>query len=146
MGTMREILFRGKRLSNGEWVEGFLVKDTEFYGKPESHTYIINHKHPSGCYGQDIFLEVDPTTVGQYTGLTANDKRIFEGDIVNGLFLFERPIAGVVTFRDGSFGVQWMRGRVEEFSAFTSCCNVAWEVIGNIADNPELLEGGVDDG
>jgi uncharacterized phage protein (TIGR01671 family) len=131
---MREILFRGKRLDNGEWVEGNLIVWSD--GSCTIETGSL----------KGTMLSVDPATVGQFTGLTANGKRIFEGDIVNGLFLFERPIAGVVTFRDGSFGVQWMRGRVEEFSAFTSCCNVAWEGIGNVADNPELLEGGVNDG
>lgn len=126
MGTMREILFRGKTIYNGVWAESVCPLG------------VMRAGH--------LCDDFDPATVGQYTGLTANGKRIFEGDIVNGLFLFERPIAGVVTFRDGSFGVQWMRGRVEEFSVFTSCCNVAWEVIGNVADNPELLEGGVNDG
>lgn len=134
MGTMREILFRGKRMDNGEWVYGDLLQDGYDYDVAiwERETKLVT--------------EVVSSTAGQYTGLTANGKRIFEGDIVNGLLLFERPIAGVVTFREGPFGVQWMRGRVEEFSAFTSCCNVTWEVIGNIADNPELLEGGVNDG
>lgn len=145
MGTMREILFRAKRVDNGEWVEGFLlIRPMAICIGDYSPWWIdvppVDPDDDGGRYN------IDPETVGQYTGLTANDKRIFEGDIVNGLFLFERPVAGVVTFRDGSFGVQWMRGRVEEFSAFTSCCNVEWEVIGNAADNPELLEGGVDDG
>ena len=134
---MREIIFRGKRVDNGEWVYGDLLHP-DIYGNGYSIEDFRQVKN--NCF------DVDPATVGQYTGLTANGKRIFEGDIVTGLFLFERPIAGVVTFRDGSFGVKWMRGRVEEFSAFTSCCNVAWEVIGNVADNPELLEGGVNDG
>lgn len=145
---MREIIFRGKRVDNGEWVYGaYCAYDSKFdYCKDQFEPNVVYAPsiiaYDDGC----LWYRVDLATVGQYTGLTANDKRIFEGDIVNGLFLFERPIAGVVTFRDGSFGVRWMRGRVEEFSAFTSCCNVAWEVIGNIADNPELLEGGVNDG
>lgn len=143
---MREVIFRGKRLDNGKWVHGLYI-----HHRNVAH-YIIDarlggYEDMNGEFFTPRWYAIDPATVGQYTGLTdKTGKRIFEGDIVNGLFLFERPIAGVVTFRDGSFGVQWMRGRVEEFSAFTSCCNVAWAVIGNIADNPELLEGGVDDG
>lgn len=133
---MREILFRGKRADNGEWVDGSLW----LHGEDACIDGALD-------FSEDFWIKVDPATVGQYTGLTdKNGKRIFEGDIVTGLFLFERSVRGVVTFRDGSFGVKWMRGNVDEFNAFTSCCNVKWEVIGNVADNPELLEGGVNDG
>ena len=127
---MREILFRGKRIDNGEWVFG------HFY---ESKG---NGKNVHRIYNGNIFRHdtVCPETVGQYTGLTdKNGEKIFEGDIVNGLFLFERPIKAVVTFQDGAFGLRWPRGSVIEFSAFTSLCNVEYEVIGNIHDNPELL-------
>lgn len=87
--------------------------------------------------------EVDRETVGQYTGLKDKyGKRIFEGDIVLGLFHYELAAKGVVTFRDGAFGLRWNRGKVREFSAFTSICNVDYKVIGDIHDNPELLEGG----
>ena len=62
-----------------------------------------------------------------------------------GLFHYELAAKGVVTFRDGAFGLRWNRGEVREFSAFTSICNVDYKVIGNIHDNPELLNGGGDD-
>lgn len=142
---MREIIFRGKRVDNGEWV----------YGVPHFtsavSTVMVTSALPSPQHGEPYHFSatafwVDPATVGQYTGLTANGKRIFEGDIIEGLFLHERPVAGVVAFHEGAFGVKWMRGNVDEFNAFTSCCNVKWEAIGNVADNPELLEGGVSDG
>ena len=129
---MREILFRGKRLDNGEWVEGFLVKDTEFYGKPENHTYIVNHKHPSGGYGQDIFLEVDPTTVGQYTGLKdKNGKRIFEGDVLKNIDgnPVGEPIVAKVVPNLNDYELMWDIEHSYEL-----------EIIGNIHDNPELLE------
>ena len=89
------------------------------------------------------WYKVDPGTVGQYAGLTdknsKNGKKIFEGDIVTGLFSFGMEIKAVVVFQDGAFGLKWIRGGAEQFSAFTSICNVEFEVIGNIHDNPELL-------
>ena len=121
---MREILFRGKRIGNGEWITGYLV-DSHFIGN-----WLLCEP-------------VIPETVGQYTGLTdKNGKKIYEGDIVTGLFSFGMEIKSVVVFQDGAFGLRWSRGGAEQFSAFTSICNVEFEVIGNIHDNPELLEEG----
>ena len=128
---MREILFRGKRLDNGEWVTGDLLHD--YNGEPRCI---------SDYCGSN---PVDPSTVGQYTGLTANGKRIFEGDVIKGLSWISRPVFGVVAFKCGAFGVEWLCGKVNELSALTSYCNIEWEVIGNVHDNPELLKGGVND-
>ena len=126
---MREILFRGKRIDNGEWVEGSLISWCDGSCSIE----------PGRLY--DSAPSVDPATVGQYTGLTdKNGKRIFEGDIVKGLFLFGLEVLSVVDFKGGAFGLKWNRGDVAEFSPFTSICNVRFEVIGNIHDHPELLK------
>ena len=138
MGTMREILFRGKRMDNGEWVEGYLLEDKAFYGKQDRHSYIVNHEHPSSCFGSDIYIEVDPATVGQFTGLTANGKRIFEGDIVR---VYDTHNVKV-TFDEGCFHVE---DRIIYVPAFTYPED-AYEVIGSVHDNPELLEGGENDG
>ena len=117
---MREILFRGKRTNNGEWVEG---KD-------------IMHKTVRGklCLanvGED-WVSVEPETFGQYTGLTdKNGKRIFEGDVVRLPELYGNGIT-VIRFYNGAF----------QASDGTWTYNIygLMEVIGNIYDNPELFE------
>ena len=130
---MREILFRGKRTDNGEWVYGDLIQNVDCLKIREQEKSI---KKIAKSY------EIDPKTAGQFTGLLdKNGKKIFEGDIVLGLFLFDMSINAVVKFRDGAFGLEWRRREIIEFNAFTSLCNITYEIIGNRYDNPELLEG-----
>lgn len=193
---MREILFRGKRTDNGEWVEGNLIKlaagdvaimSTDVFDL----VYVIANK-------------VDPSTVGQFTGLyDKNGKRIFEGDVLrfsdyNGIWqaavVFERGLFGLevcnpkqIQNPDGWdmpydrvksrwWGSEW--GYEEYGTAFMARTPLAkatvfsgsheeyqnsemhkwheehgwgkyavWaECVGNIHDNPELLEGGGEDG
>ena len=129
---MREILFRGKRIDNGEWVEGFL--------------YIThNGEYEIGRYDPYVDIEritfvVAPATVGQYTGLTdKNGQMIFEGDIVD--ILTENEETGVVAYDDGGFLVN-ADGFCVDFHSNINGSDL--EVIGNIHDNPELLGGGKD--
>jgi uncharacterized phage protein (TIGR01671 family) len=135
---MREILFRGKRVGDGEWVYGDLYHRNE--------EILIRSYHDGFC------VTVYTETVGQYTGLTdKNGEKIFEGDICR--------------FREWSKGemcwigkVHWEHqqfmisgGKNKECETMFGLCMSRFipeniEVIGNIHDNPELLKGGADNG
>ena len=146
---MREILFRGKRDDNGEWVYGY-------YACIGKHHYILTGKlNLIGAVNFEHYLVI-PETVGQYTGLTdKNGKKIFEGDIV----MFSRnrnlpnftPVPEVIRYHYGDCAFQRFpynksltkgkSGRLLQPDMMCEC-----EVIGNIHDNPELLEGGEKNG
>lgn len=140
---MREILFRGKLAGNGEWVYGAYVqlKDGD-----RTIPYIY------------YFGEVIPETFGQYTGLTdKNGKKIFEGDICkvtyldrrcnsNGKrYLAENEMIEKVVFKNGAFCFMVI---IEDIAMYRPIGFDIYEkqkikyvkVIGNIYDNPELLE------
>lgn len=135
---MREILFRGKATSGlnaCKWVEGFFVKDFWF---PASRGYgIIPADNEKGGY-----CEVYPKTVGQYIGLTdKNGKKIFEGDIAKHFDRFYRKtVYGTVEYRYGCYVVHTFDSpNCPAIDVVMNESNV--EIIGNIHDNPELLEG-----
>lgn len=126
---MREILFRAKNKVDSEWSIGSLAHDTKY-----GNCFI------ELCVHQGICEEVIPETVGQYTGLTdKNGVKIFEGDIIEGdlnddLELGAKWRSEIVW---GKFG--WMcKDRqtlpMDEYDIREG------EVIGNIYDNPELME------
>ena len=127
---MHEILFRGKRMDNGEWVKGFYVCI------PDTH-YIMTGKFDSltnGIINSEAY-KVDPSTVGQFTGL--EDKlgtKIFEGDVIDDL-----GVEYIVVF-DSDYAQ--FRGKFDGWNAEISHIASRCEVIGNIYDNPELLEVG----
>lgn len=139
---MRDILFRGKRLDKkDEWVEGGIVHQTDFYGDSVDRHYIIDGTDTDDNIGPAY--RVHPDTIGQYTGLTdRNGKRIFGGDIIKAADA--SPEYSLVVIRDegyGFFNDYYFGG---EWYDTEPICGVDWflcdEIIGNIHDNPELLE------
>lgn len=121
---MREILFKGKRVDNGEWTEGYLFKSW--------NKVFLLWGMTGDCPNME---EVIPKTVGQYTGLTdKNGKKIFEGDIL--LKGFEKVLVkwNVNQCRWGIYSNNY------EICGFNESTQGYFEVIGNIYDNHELLE------
>ena len=158
---MREILFRGKRVDNGEWIEGgyaenggktFIIVRTRYI--PDTRDWdTVEYYENNPCYHLSM-IEVDPETVCQYTGLTdKNGRKIFEWDIIT--YQHDND--------DCPFPNKDTKRRVGRvyFQEFRSCFAVAEgrngsdminqdlfkyvqngnrvEVIGNIFDNPELI-------
>ncbi|MBQ2212899.1 MAG: hypothetical protein II410_08450 [Ruminococcus sp.] len=136
---MREILFRGKRLDNGEWIEGYYVKTVDYRTDSAVHLII---ELPSAFYPRGEIAgeyEINSSTVGQYTGLTdKNGKKIFEGDIVV-VPLSGKSAKGIIKyFKTDICGFTVITQ--PQYSNYVLQKNCAYEVIGNIHDNPELLE------
>ena len=132
---MREILFRGKRTINGDWVYGDFVRGNERKSLRDSIFVYDSETQSFNDY------EINPSTLGQYTGLKEkNGKRIFDGDIVKVLQGKDKDIA-YVGFENGAFMLYPKTGNIYERTLWEYWYN-DWdvEVIGNITDNPELLE------
>ena len=137
---MREILFRGKRTDNGEWIYGDLMQNVDCIKIREQEKDV---KHIAKSF------EIDLETVGQYTDLTdKNGKRIFEGDIVaQNWYDYDEPrddSFGKVVFCEYDCSFSVIDVNKDGFMPLGRCGSYHWEVevIGNIHDNPELLKGG----
>lgn len=137
---MREILFRGKRKDNGEWVEGYFCR--RYFPELPHDRCVIQYKTESTKEWRPAYMvaEVIPKTVGQYTGLSdKNGKKIFEGDIVTnpkgdiGRVTWYEEHCAFMIYSITENKVYWLFDN--DFSLI--------EIIGNIHDNPELLKGGV---
>ena len=147
---MREIIFRGKRIDNGEWVEGY-------YMKLNGHHYILVGKLDiMNGYPELVKYVINPKTLCQ---LIQTDKvRVWENDIVRwedddeyiSVIRYDEENARFVLDDYGVKGCLMEYGWDEDAggfgrldsNGFDAYCSFGFEVIGNIHDNPELLEVG----
>lgn len=129
-------LFKAKRIDNGEWVEG------AFYIEPYTDARYIIRWNSSGL-GFNEFIKVDRETICQCTGLKdKNGKLIWENDVVDR----KETYSEIVKYKDGDWISDYSHAHNKE--AGSDYCNLGFyvqerkcvEVIGNIFDNPELLE------
>lgn len=138
---MREILFRGKRVDNGEWVEGgYIPLDVE-----SGYTYIVEpYNYASTLPALEVIknnaILVLPETVGLFTGLTdKNGKKIFNGDIVKHYHDKKSPESysvGVIFYDEDHF--RWKI--IIENGIYCIGKDCVYEITGNIYDNPELIK------
>lgn len=124
----REIEFRGKRFDNGQWAYGNLIIDDS------GNSEIIDYEN-----NREIRYDVRGETIGQFTGkYDKNQRKVYEGDIVLQQGYNGRKEKMVVRFENGAFIVGYHSGsstRKKPMLISDKC-----EVIGNIHDNPELLQ------
>lgn len=150
---MREILFKAKRIDNGEWVEGYLLRDDctgQYFIHASGNSVNESDKvNEEGCL-RFVAFEVDESTICQYTGLTdKNGRKIWENDVVaywdtysteNGYA--EADCIGKVCWDDETLSFQVTeRLSAESYEVLDEC-----SFIGNVFDNPELLNATEDVG
>lgn len=137
---MRDLWFRGKDANTGEWRFGYLTLVDYDHDHDSPAIFAVIYT-PEG--NNLVGSQVEQKTIGQYTGLRdKNGTRIFEGDVVYTDSFFGISEKAWVSFQNGAFGVEWPHGDGTSFQAFTSfVSSTEWEVVGNIYDNPERLEG-----
>lgn len=139
---MREILFRGKRIDNGEWVYGYYIcKQDPLLPGIDTNVIVIFDEN-----SMSVWNKVDPSTIGQYTGLNdKNGTKIFEGDILR-VSKYRETYLSKIVFNEKTAGFEfWWRFTCGAYGEqATGMYNMAQfedvEVIGNIHDSPELLE------
>lgn len=133
---MREILFKAKRIDNGEWVEGCYVTSD---GKSFICMDIVQHY----CVIALRWFEIDPETLCQFTGLCdKNGKKIWENDICDR----KEKYPEVVKMTNGDWTLDYSYAIGRDYG--NGYCNLGFyvnerkcvEVIGNIFDHPELLQ------
>ena len=141
---MREILFKAKRIDNGEWVEGYYFHEVIIGWDMDRHIITTGKVKVKGAYAESselIKYEIDPNTLCQYTGLVdKNGNKIWENDIVGRYSEYQNKYyCGQVKYGEfnctcceGVYGWYFDGEDIRDHSCY--------EVLGNIFDNPELLE------
>ncbi len=130
---MREVLFRGKRVKDGKWVDGSL------FSSMTGQKFIRWEVEDDGAIEEIVQYEVVPETIGQFTGLVdRNGKRVFEGDIVlvNGTKRVGKYVTSIV-FKDGCY----MLEENKTYLIDSKCLLAVISVVGTIHDNKDLLTG-----
>lgn len=128
---MRESLFRGKRVDNGEWVYGYLIS----YVLGATPIIVRNVYMEDNCSLEFDYEHVDHETVGEFTGLLdKNGKKIFEGDVLRFHNRSNYPVFWDADF--AAFGSCYY----DDFDPLSKYDNRKIKVIGNIHDNPELVK------
>lgn len=139
---MRQILFKAKRLDNGEWVEGYYV-----YCRKRHYILPVLNKAIGFEEREDEWIEIAPDTLCQFTGLTdKNGKKIWENDIISiSAYSYYEPeddYFGIVTYCEED--ACWALKNNERFDEVICECfgSYTTEIVnhGNIFDNAELLE------
>ena len=147
---MRDILFRGKRKGDGKWVEGYyvMVDPVDMPDRIREPKAVIFPVYATCNWFNKYFynaVEVLPETVGQFAGLVdCYGKKIFEGDVlsitrgdvIKGVMYPNRSEIGVVEYCEGKFLMEIKH----EYERREIMPLRYIEVIGNIHDDPELLE------
>lgn len=147
---MREYLFRGKRVDGYGWIYGGLIYDEAEHNTPR---IVIGREYSTGTFFNAQAPRVMYDTVGEFTGLyDKNNNKIFEGDIVNWYGEILVVKFGEHNVVEQSYEIGNHFRTVDKFGWFGERQNCfiskgidlillkAGEVIGNIYDNPELLE------
>jgi uncharacterized phage protein (TIGR01671 family) len=134
-------LSKAKRVDNGKWVEGYLIVDEKDYSK-YFIGFVLGTNEDGTPHDLDV-VQVDPSTICQCTGLKdKNGKLIFENDICDR----KEEYPEIVKYNNGDWTLDYSYSKGKE-SGYCYC-NLGFyalerkyvEVIGNIFDNPELLE------
>ncbi len=139
---MREILFRGKEKNSSKWIYGDLRHISDSHGG-----YILCIVDNTNGRNNDVTgVEVVPKTVVQYTGLTDKSRtKIFEGDIIEGHRSSQwnhELMRCVITYNRDHFEARYYpRGIHGNYFTYKIMFSKDVVVIGNIYDNPELMEG-----
>lgn len=152
---MREILFRGREVKSGNWVNGFYMKHINrtpcvvgdsVKNKDVEHIILFDAFSDWNMPRGIDYVHVDPSTIGQYTGMKdRNGKMIFEGDIISArldeVFPEDETLV-FVEWIDDRWAVRYINspdGDYDDFDFFDTFTIDGFTIVGNIHDNPELL-------